>query len=86
MKCTTVAAQPSTPETDNIIVFPGGRPLGTIAEEESPPYDGQPRRREPFVMIPKTVFDLTDGTALAVYAVLARHIDKEGVCWDGRCF
>lgn len=32
-------------------------------------------------MIPAKVFELNDGTALAVYAILAKHANQDGACW-----
>jgi hypothetical protein len=57
--------------------------LRLIQDEESVPYDGDPptARRESFAVIPASVYDLKDGYALAVYAALAKHADREGVCW-----
>lgn len=61
------------------------RHLRLVREEASPPYDaGVPTvRREAFAMIPSCAFERLkgDGYALAVYAALAKHADKDGVCW-----
>jgi hypothetical protein len=32
-------------------------------------------------MIPESVYALNDGAVIAVYAVLAKHADRDGVCW-----
>jgi hypothetical protein len=57
--------------------------LRVIRDEDAPPYDGIPSARprtEAVAMIPDAVFALHDGTAIAVYAVLAKHADTDGKC------
>lgn len=58
--------------------------LRLVRDEDAPPYDPPTvpvRSRESFAVIPESVFALNDGNAIAVYAVLAKHADREGVCW-----
>jgi hypothetical protein len=57
--------------------------LRIVRDESAPPYDGIPSARprtEVVAMIPDAVFALNDGTAIAVYAVLAKHAGHEGSC------
>jgi hypothetical protein len=57
--------------------------LRILRDESAPPYDGIPSARprtEAVAMIPDAVFALHDGTAIAVYAVLANHADTDGKC------
>lgn len=65
-------------------ISPLHRHLHVVREEDSPPYDGIPRVRVgSFAMMQSDVFDKLsgDGFALAIYAVLAKHANKDGVCW-----
>jgi hypothetical protein len=62
-------------------------PLRLIRSEDPPPYDAvatpTPIRSEGFGMIRHPSFDKIagDGYAIAVYAVLVRHANRDGVCW-----
>jgi GntR family transcriptional regulator len=60
--------------------------LRLLRDEEPPPYEAMPdpsTRRETFAVIPVCAFERLkgDGFALAVYVCLAKHADREGVCW-----
>lgn len=69
---------PTVPE------YPSRPSLRVIRDEDAPPYDSesQPANQQVgFAMIPADVFALNDGTCVAVYAVLAKHANKDGICW-----
>lgn len=61
---------------------PSARPtLRLVGEEERPTYDAAPARSG-FAMIPAAVFDLRNADCIAVYAVIAKHADRQ----TGECY
>lgn len=62
--------------------IPAHRPnLHVVREEDPPAYDAVPKHAPGFAVIPAAVFDTRNAHAIAVFAAISKHANKDGECW-----